>query len=67
MASDEVASRDLLIKNVPGDVVRELDARAERNFRSRSGEVLAILVGTCRGGRAEPVQANAEPGTEGES
>ena len=45
----------LLIRDVPGDVVRELDARADANFRSRGGEVLAILTAVCRGHVALPV------------
>lgn len=39
---------DILIKNVPGDVVQELTRRAEINFRSRSGEIIAILAAVCR-------------------
>ena len=43
-----VESCDILIKNVPGDVVQELTRRAEINFRSRSGEIIAILASVCR-------------------
>ncbi len=39
---------DILLKNVPGDIVRELGRRAEEHFRSRSGEILAILAAACR-------------------
>lgn len=47
--SDEKEGQDILLKNVPADVVAELGRRAEANFRSRSGEVLAILAAVCRG------------------
>ena len=43
-----VESCDILIKNVPRDVVQELTRRAEINFRSRSGEIIAILASVCR-------------------
>lgn len=43
-----VENCDILIKNVPGDVVQELTRRAEINFRSRSGEIIAILASVCR-------------------
>ena len=48
-------TQTLLLRDVPGDVVRELDARADANFRSRGGEVLAILTAVCRGHVALPV------------
>ena len=41
-------SCDILIKNVPGDVVQELGRRAEAHFRSRNGEIMAILAAVCR-------------------
>ena len=47
-------SQDILLKNVPGDVVAELGRRAEAHFRSRSGEILAILAEVCRGGASLP-------------
>ena len=60
----------LLLRDVPGDVVRALEVRAERNFRSRQSEVLAILAAVCRGnialpdlaGDAAPAAPEAEPG-----
>ena len=39
---------DILIKGVPKDVADELDRRADRNFRSRTGEILAMLTSACR-------------------
>lgn len=51
-AEDKVA---ILIRDVPGDIARELDARAAENYRSRNGEVLAILTVVCRGHIALPV------------
>lgn len=42
-------SATILLRDVPGDVVRELEARARANYRSRYGEVMAILVAVCRG------------------
>ena len=39
---------DLLLKNVPAEVVAELDRRADAHFRSRSGEILSILTMVCR-------------------
>ena len=48
-------TQTILLRDVPGDVVRELDARADANFRSRGGEVLAILTAVCRGHVALPV------------
>lgn len=41
-------SATILLRDVPGDVVRELEARARANYRSRYGEVMAILVAACR-------------------
>ena len=43
--SDKV---NILINGVPGDVAEELDRRAVAHFRSRTGEVLAILTTVCR-------------------
>ena len=42
-------SATILLRDVPGDVVRELEARARANYRSRYGELMAILVAVCRG------------------
>ncbi len=39
---------DILIKGVPKDVADELDRRADEHFRSRTGEILSILVTECR-------------------
>lgn len=39
---------DILLKNVPADIVQELGRRAEAHFRSRSGEIMAILAAVCR-------------------
>ena len=55
MSAEDTDKATLLLRDVPGDVVRELDARAETNYRSRSGEVLAILTAVCRGHVALPV------------
>lgn len=55
MSAENKDKATLLLRDVPGDVVRELDARAEVNYRSRSGEVLAILTAVCRGHVALPV------------
>ena len=53
MASEDNATKekdgiDINLRNVPMDVVDELDRRAEKNFRSRTGEILSILVTECR-------------------
>lgn len=40
---------NILVNGVPTDVVETLDVRAKRNYRSRTGEILAILTATCRG------------------
>lgn len=39
---------DILLRNVPADVVQELARRAEVNFRSRMYEAVAILTAVCR-------------------
>ena len=39
----------ILLRDVPGDVARELQRRAEVNFRSRANEIQAILAVVCRG------------------
>ena len=44
----EVKKINFLVNNIPGDVVAELDRRADMHFRSRTGEVLAILTAVCR-------------------
>ena len=40
---------NILISGISRDVVRQLDSRAAASFRSRSGEVIAILSAVCRG------------------
>ena len=79
MSNEAATSCDILLKNVPGDIVQELGRRAEAHFRSRSGEIMAILAGVCRGdatlpglGIGETVPAAsagvpAEHGTEAEA
>lgn len=44
----ETEKIDILLKGVPKDVADELDRRADQNFRSRTGEILAILTLACR-------------------
>lgn len=44
----------VLIRDIPGDVAQELDRRAGANFRTRTGEILAILTAVCRGGATLP-------------
>lgn len=55
MSNETAASCDILIKNVPGDIVQELGRRAEAHFRSRSGEIMAILAAVTRGRVELPV------------
>lgn len=38
----------VLIRDIPADVAQELDRRAGANFRTRTGEILAILTAVCR-------------------
>jgi len=45
---------NMLINGVPMDVRRELERRAAANYRSLTGEVLAILSVVCRGKIALP-------------
>lgn len=40
---------NILISGISRDVVRQIDSRAAASFRSRSGEVIAILSAVCRG------------------
>lgn len=63
----------VLIRDIPGDVAKELDRRAGANFRTRTGEILAILTAVCRGGATlpglglgdvVPAQASIENGGE---
>jgi plasmid stability protein len=60
MGETENNSLDILIKNVPDDIVQELGRRAEAHFRSRSGEILAILAAVCRGEATLPGLALGE-------
>lgn len=39
----------LLLRGVPREVVRAVEARAVRNFRSRHNEIIAILAAACEG------------------
>lgn len=55
MSAEDKDKATFLLRDVPGDVVREIGARAETNYRSRSGEILAILTAVCRGHVALPV------------
>ena len=55
MSAEDKDRATFLLRDVPGDVARELDARAELNYRSRSAEILAILTAVCRGQVALPV------------
>ena len=48
MSNEVVGGCDILLRNVPGDVVQELARRAEVNFRSRMYEAVAILTAVCR-------------------
>lgn len=48
MSNEAVGGCDILLRNVPGDVVQELGRRAEVNFRSRMNESIAILTAVCR-------------------
>lgn len=48
MSNEAVGGCDILLRNVPGDVVQELGRRAEVNFRSRMNEAIAILTAVCR-------------------
>lgn len=64
MSNEVVGGCDILIKNVPGDVVQELNRRAEAHFRSRSGEIMAILAAVCRSGATLPGLGVGENGGE---
>lgn len=55
MSAEDKDKATFLLRDVPGDVVREIGARAELNYRSRSAEILAILTAVCRGHVALPV------------
>lgn len=54
-ATEEKSGIDINLRDVPKDVVEELERRARANYRPRSGEMLAILAAVCRGNVALPV------------
>lgn len=67
-AADSVS---ILVNGVPPDVAQELTRRAEAHFRSRTGEILAILTAVCRSeatlpglGIGEVLAADAKNGGE---
>lgn len=54
-ATNEKSGIDINLRDVPKDVVDELERRAKANYRPRSGEILAILTAVCRGHIELPV------------
>ena len=54
-AANEKSGIDINLRDVPKDVVDELERRAKANYRPRSGEILAILTAVCRGHVELPV------------
>ena len=54
-ATSEKSGIDSNLRDVPKDVVDELERRAKANYRPRSGEILAILTAVCRGHVELPV------------
>lgn len=54
-ATNEKSGIDINLRDVPKDVVDELERRAKANYRPRSGEILAILTAVCRGHVELPV------------
>ena len=62
-ATKEKGDMDINLRNVPMDVVDELERRAKANYRPRSGEILAILTAVCRGHVALPVSLYGGGGT----
>ena len=54
-ATSEKSGIDINLRDVPKDVVDELERRAKANCRPRSGEILAILTAVCRGHVELPV------------
>ncbi len=62
-ATEEKSGIDINLRDVPKDVVEELERRARANYRPRSGEMLAILTAVCRGHVALPVSLYGGGGT----
>lgn len=67
-ATNEKSGIDINLRDVPKDVVDELERRARANYRPRSGEILAILTAVCRGRVELPVSlynvGSVAPGEE---
>lgn len=53
--TNEKSGIDINLRDVPVDVVEELERRAKANYRPRLGEILAILTAVCRGHIELPV------------
>lgn len=51
------------IRGIPKDVWDELGRRAEKNFRPRNGEVVAVLTAVCRGRIELPISLYGGGGT----
>lgn len=62
-ATNEKSGIDINLRDVPKDVVDELERRARANYRPRSGEILAILTAVCRGRVELPVSLYGGGGT----
>ena len=62
-ATSEKSGIDINLRDVPKDVVDELERRAKANYRPRSGEILAILTAVCRGRVELPVSLYGGGGT----
>lgn len=45
---EETKGQDILLRDVPGEIVAWLERRAAQNFRSRYGELMAILTALSR-------------------
>lgn len=55
MAENQENTVTTLLREIPRDVFDEIDNRARMNFRSRNGEMLAILTAVTRGRVELPV------------